>query len=807
MKIKHILFISIISLLMLSTACAINDINDTSVETTKEKISNTESNIENKNYNNKIEKRKEMTEDILSEETEYDISKDLNERVDVPISVPESNYDNQTTRAIKDIYVNVASTSPTETGSIQYPYKTLQSAVSATQSGYENILHISPGTYKLSSTLTLNKNIKFKGTNKDNTLINCNQIRGFKINSGIITFQDVTIYNARNTQGGAILIETNSKLTINNCIMRNNVATNNGGVLFSSGSNNEVQITNTKFNSNTASKLGGAIQTGGDGSKFIIRNSYFTNNIVTHNIYTDNYGFGGAIYSGAHSIVVIDKCNFSSNKALYGNAIANANEAKLNVTNTNITNNIADSNINLTQKTKGGAISVGSGIVYINNVYFSNNKADIAGAITINSGQKIDIYNCIFNQNRGYTQAGAIYNFGTLTIKNTKFIKNDGGRRGGAILDGGNKEIFIENSNFVGNFVSTNLINNTSKTPQGGAISITGRAIRYTIVNSLFDHNSAYYGGAIFSDYEVKKLTLNKNTFKNNTAKMGAGLLISGDTQSDICNCTFNYNRALLNGAGIYFDGSNSIINKTNFYDNVVSTTGKGDGGAIHIQKHTILTIYNSNFNNNYANLKGGVICALNTSTIFISASNMTNNHASTGSVIYSTYTTQTRANKIQVITSLINGNTGNYAFFSYKVYNPTSNIIEINYSYWGSNTNPSNQVKNFLINKYFLLTITIGNSINTNINWNSNTVTINIARTHFNNNNVYLNIKYVKSGNNYYPMTGDFLPTLKYSKKENNNPFTYHNLYCSSLLKPSSTSITQITIKFYGQTIICNII
>lgn len=118
MKIKHILFISIISLLMLSTACAINDINDTSVETTKEKISNTESNIENKNYNNKIEKRKEMTEDILSEETEYDISKDLNERVDVPISVPESNYDNQTTRAIKDIYVNVASTSPTETGSI-----------------------------------------------------------------------------------------------------------------------------------------------------------------------------------------------------------------------------------------------------------------------------------------------------------------------------------------------------------------------------------------------------------------------------------------------------------------------------------------------------------------------------------------------------------------------------------------------------------------------------------------------------------------------------------------------------------------
>lgn len=756
-------------------------------------------NIPEDNTNDKLV----YSEDILDEEIEYDVTNDLkeimSEKIQNEMNIENINSNSISTQAtnIKNIYVNPNSNETNQDGTSAHPFKTIKLAVSKAAKGYDNRIYLSAGNHLLPNQIQITRTVTIIGNSKETTNITCSQNQGFKLsNNTNLTLKNLRMQNAYHTQGGAIITTNNNILKINNCIFNNNSA-NNGAVLFASGTGLKLDLTNSYIENNTDNKFG-AIQIGGINSTNNIQKCYFKNNIIINSDISSSNG-GAAIYTSNYGITTVKYCNFTNNKSNWGNAILVGNEGNLYVTYSNFTSNIADANKGSSNKNKGGAISVGSGYLEVGNSYFYNNKADIGGAISINSGQPALIYSSIFQLNHAYTQGGAINNYGTLTIKDTKFIKNNGTRRGGAILDIGNNDVLLENCNFIDNRVLTTKINGTSMVPQGGAISISGSS-KYYIRNSIFNHSSAYYGGAIYSETGAAKIEITGTLFHNNTAHYGTSIIISGETSLDMNNDSFNYNRCLRKGGAIILNGSSiSNINNTKFYNNSVTVNGDGEGGAIYIECYTTLYLDNCDFSKNYANLRGGVIYSASVATVTISKSNITNNIATTGSAIYidNTKNYKSHTSSISLTTTFVSGNQGTYVFYSAKAYDASWNNNFIKLSWLGSNNPPSNLTNNFKIKSYNILKILNGSKEFSKINWKNNNINLEISRSQIPN-SLTLSLKTVVEGSTT-KLTDDYLQPHTFTLKENEGTEQQKTISLTYIL---NKNLDNILIKLDGQTI-----
>ncbi len=678
---------------------------------------------------------------------------------------------------IKRIYVNQKINNSKQAGTATNPYKTLDLAINKTLNNYDNIIYLSEGTYKLSNKFNILKNITIIGNNKEKTIIDCNSNQGFRVYKGVkLTFNNLTFINANYSQGGVILLSSNSKLAINNCNFRKNKA-NNGAVLFGSGENISTNITNCKFESNSAVRFGAALQMGGYNSTYNIINCTFTGNKLSDKDYSHSSG-GAAIYASAYSQVNVYDSVFKNNEAIWGNAILNGNHATLKISNSKFISNIAIKNSKGTNRTKGGAIAIGSGHTDISNCYFENNKADIGGAISVNSGETVRITSCTFQKNIAYYEAGAINNYGKLTVKNTTFYKNSADIKGGAMLDKGMDNIIIDNCTFKDNRVSTNkTIGNI--TPVGGAIFIMGASSKFTINNTLFDHNSAYKGGAIYSNMNVQWINLNNDKFHNNTACYGGSIVLTGETTLNVEDCSFTYNRAVRRGGVIQILGLvHGNFLQTTFKNNIVNQSSDGEGGVFSTEYYCRLGLKYCNFENNVANTKGGVFYSAYVVNIHIVESNMTNNTANVGSALYLDNSKSYKTFKSQIIldsTSLVNNN-GKYVFYSNKTYNKTYNYNIIRACWWGANYVPKNLTNNFLIINYEILTITI-NDINIETNWLKKDISIVVNRTKNVDKHLIISTATIRENNNYR-YTDAFLPSRTIQIKENNKKFVSKNLY-----------------------------
>ena len=152
------------------------------------------------------------------------------------------------------------------------------------------------------------------------------------------------------------------------------------------------------------------------------------------------------------------------------------------------------------------------------------------------------VSNCVFTNNvaKG-TGGGAIYAFGNIDIKSSKFTSNSGGLKGGAVF--GNKDLFISDSKFTGNKASM----------YGGAVYFKCHdqmsGIRYysnSITGCDFTKNTASRGGAIYAFRTSSSDTTHcakavKCTFTANKASPGRD--IYGGTNS---KCVFNYLKLTL---------------------------------------------------------------------------------------------------------------------------------------------------------------------------------------------------------------------------------------------------------------------
>ncbi len=214
----------------------------------------------------------------------------------------------------------------------QYP--TIQAAVSAASNG-DTVL-IADGTY----TGPGNVDIDFGGKNLTvtsqngaaKTIIDCGgsstvNHRGFYLHTGetnavisgltIENGEEGGSYPGSNNYPGGGIYNLDASLTLQNCIIRNNIASQGGG-LYNSIYRGTVLVTNCVFSGNTASS-GSAYADNSEGGITSFVNCTITGNTATGNTATGSGGaFGGAINTYDHPYPLTASILTLTNDIVYG---------------------------------------------------------------------------------------------------------------------------------------------------------------------------------------------------------------------------------------------------------------------------------------------------------------------------------------------------------------------------------------------------------------------------------------------------------------------------------------------------------
>ena len=392
------------------------------------------------------------------------------------------------------------------------------------------------------------------------------------------------LFGNRIVSGGGALIVNYSTAFISGCNFDRNTA-HFGGAVYSAHSN--ITIDNCILTNNVANSLGGATYT-----SFIvlnIQNSTFENNIAIF-----DKGYGGAMEIAVSNSGIIKNCSFNNNKAIFGGAIDLFNTSNIFViSDVRFIGNLAKSastlyveSANLMGKSllikdnfaatsvmetlnsyvvvSGNTLianNIGSVLTFVSNVTFSGNTTFVnnshpsssqlleeGGALTCFQSYVylLDTNIFMFNSARigGAISAKEtkVYMFGNVTISYNSAYSSGGG-------------IFLYQSelNFLNG--SIQIFNNLAK-GKGGAIHAVSATTRVIDGFVLIAENSAERGGAMYLELNAKLyiakyqaecvigdicVKRNNNTWVrlelvDNSADYGGALYVADDTNAGNCN-------------------------------------------------------------------------------------------------------------------------------------------------------------------------------------------------------------------------------------------------------------------------------
>lgn len=246
----------------------------------------------------------------------------------------------------------------------------------------------------------------------------------------------------------------------------------------------------------------------------------------------------------------------------------------------------------------GGAMSVSAATVNVNNSAFSNNKADIGGALTVllrNDNQKndniqraqVNITASTFTGNEAMA-GGAIGSFEGLSITGSRFENNKADKDtdgGGALFLGAESKTVIARTEFRGN-QSNHVGGGAIDTRKGDVANNGGAAL--DITDSVFAANSANeHGGAIRNSFYNSKdvpdaVNVAKTRFEGNTAGQKGGAIyndvlkdVAGKNVSlSITDSDFTGNHAGMAGGALYnSEGATTTFNGVNLFSGNTSGT------------------------------------------------------------------------------------------------------------------------------------------------------------------------------------------------------------------------------------------
>ena len=172
------------------------------------------------------------------------------------------------------------------------------------------------------------------------TISGGDRYRIFSVNAGRLTINNLTLLDGKatrglNESGGALRIEDQAHVIVNNVIFRGNESASGGAIGISSGAS-VLQVNGSSFIGNRAHQGGGAIATNSFRSRVSISQSSFVNNGIAM-----SFGTGGAIYALNTDTLEVSNSAFVNNVARKGGAIA-ARRAYVTLTHVTMYNNRGD---------------------------------------------------------------------------------------------------------------------------------------------------------------------------------------------------------------------------------------------------------------------------------------------------------------------------------------------------------------------------------------------------------------------------------------------------------------------------------
>jgi len=207
-----------------------------------------------------------------------------------------------------------------------------------------------------------------------------------------------------------------------------------------------------------------------------------------------------------------------------------------------LSNNYADRN--------GGGVFATGNVESTKCTYFKNGAEGRGGAIDV--AYNITDTSSVYSGNYAWDDGGGVNiearadDSEDSSFTKSTFINNNAGQlnESGWFQNGG--AIHVNDSQDEDLFIYASKFTNNQADDQGGAIYTSDWV---QVHNSQFTNNTAAYGGAIYTEYQVY---LNRNTFKANRATNGWGGAFYSENYAEVTSNTFLKNFALLG------DGHNS---------------------------------------------------------------------------------------------------------------------------------------------------------------------------------------------------------------------------------------------------------
>ena len=336
---------------------------------------------------------------------------------------------------------------------------------------------------------------------------------------------------------------------------------------------------------------------------------------------------GGAILI-AQSNVVFIQCLFKKNSAEVGGAIFCEGHSNITVIDTIFEKNYVSGGHNATV-CYGGAV-YGQHDCYLkleNDTFDSNlairknayNRACSGGAIAAIGPVKLDISECIFNDNEASDDGGAMYIWkGRVSINKTVFDYN--------YVDGHGGAIYLEGSEFS----IINVIKNITKS-DGMQNLIHGEGVGSMPLMKQSQFHYTTLNNGVFKNLDAL-MVIASSQFISNYADFEGGAIYASNCAVDITWSDFEDNSIYEEWGGA-FSGVGVIItvSESEFSNNVAEAMG--DGGAFYTLS-SIFIINRSQFRANKG-YRGGVLSCWGNTTVVINMSVFHGNVGEDGGAIF----------------------------------------------------------------------------------------------------------------------------------------------------------------------------
>ena len=311
---------------------------------------------------------------------------------------------------------------------------------------------------------------------------------------------------------------------------------------------------------------------------------------------------------GIHSIVNIQHTDFSHNIAVFGSAIYGTISCKFSCKNCSLYEN---RNAAVKNVIFGAAINIyHHSTINVSGFKCENNTGYNWSCIFATHNSSVFIYNAILSRNIGSTIS--LSNNSHLSAVNSSFINNTTPGIGGAIhsenstLNISHSFCYQNKANKTGTFYltfSTTVLTYCTFSSNLNIAVVLSFNTMASIANCSFEGNSSPdVAGALVVDH-FGNVTVSQTTFVENSAGTGGAVAVFGHSLLVLSNCSFLRNVA-------------SAITK--------QMIGNGGGGAIYILM-SVLEIFQSQFNNNFATHSGGAVF-FDVSSLLIHNSMLLNN-------------------------------------------------------------------------------------------------------------------------------------------------------------------------------------